>query len=237
MVERLQTPLKGVTFVDLDGTLISGNSMHIFMRRLPQMLLRKGAPGAAISALWQIWLRSFRLRNHRKMKWHLTKIARRHLEESDWEDLADIIARSVNLDVKDLVESRRKIGCLTYLATAAIEEYSLPLCRLLGYEGAIATKFVDNQNDYAEMNGDAKRIGIERLLSEENLRLESFITDHPDDLATAKAYPNLTIVVNPTQKTADQFREVGVTRYLLCEKRLGNRKMIDNSRLNPRAQG
>lgn len=217
MVERLQTPLKGVTFVDLDGTLICGNSMHIFMKRLPRVLMKRHAPGAAMSALWHIWLRSFRLINHRKMKWHLTKTARRHLDESDWEDLAQSIAQSVNPDVRDLVESRRKIGCLTYLATAAIEEYSLPLCRLLGYEGAIATKFADDQNDYAEMNGDAKRIGIEKLLSEENLRLESFITDHPDDLPTAKAYPNLTVVVNPTQKTADQFREVGVTRYLICE--------------------
>ncbi|MDE6479854.1 MAG: haloacid dehalogenase-like hydrolase [Muribaculaceae bacterium] len=217
MVERLQTPLKGVTFVDLDGTLISGNSMHIFMKRLPKILIKRRAPGAAISALWQIWLRSLRLINHSKMKWHLTDIARRHLEESDWEDLAEIIAQEINPDVKDLVESRRKIGCLSYIATAAIEEYSLPLCRLLGYEGAVATKFTDNQGDYEEMSGNVKRNGIEKLLEEENLRLESFITDHPDDLPTAKAYPNLTVVVNPTQKTADQFREVGVTRYLICE--------------------
>ena len=217
MVERLQTPLKGVTFVDLDGTLISGNSMHIFMKRLPRMLMKRRAPGAAISAMWHIWLRSFRLINHSKMKWYLTKTARIHLEDSDWEDLAETIAQSVNPDVKDLVESRRRLGCLTYLATAAIEEYSLPLSRLLGYEGAVATKFTDNQDDYEEMNGDAKRYGIEKLLEEENLRLESFITDHPDDLPTAKAYPYLTVVVNPTQKTADQFREVGVTRYLICE--------------------
>lgn len=217
MVERLQTPLKGVTFVDLDGTLISGNSMHIFMKHLPKMLMKRHAPGAAISALWHIWLRSFRLINHKNMKWNLTKIARRHLEESDWDDLAEIIALSVNPDVKDLVESRRKVGCLTYLATAAIEEYALPLCSLLGYEGAVATKFSDNQNDYEEMNGATKLNGIEQLLEEGHLRLESFITDHPDDLPTAKAYPNLTVVVNPSQKTADQFREVGVTRYLICE--------------------
>ena len=217
MVERLQDKLTGVTFVDLDGSLISGNSMHIFMKRLPGVLMKRRSPGAAISALWNTWLRSLHIISHSSMKWHLTKIARRHLEESDWEDLAEIIARSVNINVKNLVDSRRKLGCLTYLATAAIEEYSLPLSKLLGYEGAVATKFSENQKDYEEMNGDAKRFGIENLLKEKNLRLESFITDHPDDLPTAKAYPNLTVVVNPTQKTADQFREVGVTRYLICE--------------------
>lgn len=217
MVERLQDALKGATIVDLDGSLISGNSMHIFMKRLPGMLMKRRAPGAAISALWQTWLRSLHIISHSSMKWHLTRIARRNLEESDWEELAEIIAQSINTHVKDLVESRRKLGCLTYIATAALEEYTLPIYRLLGYEGAIATRFTDDKTDYEEMKGDAKHQSINQLLANESLRLESFITDHPDDLPTAKAYPNLTVVVNPTQKTADQFREVGVTRYLICE--------------------
>lgn len=215
MVERLQDALKGATFVDLDGSLISGNSMHIFMKRLPRFLMRRRHPGAAISALFQIWLRSLHLTSHSSMKWKLTKIARRHLEESDWENLAEVIAKSINPHVRDLVESRRQLGCQTFIATAALEEYTLPLCQFLGYEGAIATKFTDKKGNYEEMKGHAKHAGIEQLLAKENLRLESFITDHPDDMPTAEAYPFLTIVVNPTQKIADQFREVGVTRYLM----------------------
>lgn len=214
MVERLQAPLTGVTFVDLDGSLIKGNSMHTFMKRLPGLLMKRHSPGAAISALWWTWVRSLRLTSHTNMKWHLTKIARRHLEEEDWGGLAEIIAQSVNAHVIELVASRRERGCQTYIATAALEEYTLPLCRLLGYESAIATKFTDEKADYEEMKGYAKRDGIERFLAEKNLRLESFITDHPDDLPTAKAYPNLTIVVRPTQKVADKFHEAGVTRYL-----------------------
>ncbi len=217
MVERLQEPLKGVTFVDLDGTLISGNSMHIFMKRLPRLLMKRRAPGAATSALWHIMLRRFHLTSHTKMKWHLTKIARRHLTDDDWGGLAELILQSVNTHVKHLVDSRRQLNCLTYIATAAIEEYSIPLCHQLGYDGVIATKFTDSIDEFGEMKGNAKHEAIDNLLTQENLRLESFITDHPDDLPTAKAYPYLTVVINPSQKTADQFREVGVTRYLLCE--------------------
>ncbi len=213
-LKRLQEPLKGVTFVDLDGSLITGNSMHIFMKRLPGMLLKRRAPGAAIGALWWIGLRSMRLISHRNMKWHLTKIARRHLQESDWDHLAEIIAQSINPHVNTFVESHRQLGCLTYIATAALEEYTLSLCRILGYEGAIATRFTDERHAYVEMKGYTKRDGIEQLLETERLRLESFITDHTDDLPTAAVYPGLTIVVNPTQKTAERFHEVGVTRYL-----------------------
>ena len=214
MVERLQGEMKGTTFVDLDGTLLTVNSMHIFMRRLPGMLMKRGAPGGAIGTLWWSWLRSLRLISHRTMKWHLTKTALRHFEESDWEEVAELMVENINRSVADYIESRRSRGCLTYIATAAIEEYTEPLCRLLGYDGILATKFTDDISDYEELNRHAKHEAIERLLQEEQLRLESFLTDHTDDLPTAKAYPLLTILVGASKKTTDEFREAGITRYI-----------------------
>lgn len=218
MVERLQKEMKpsltGVTFVDLDGTLLTVNSMHIFMRNLPRMLMKRGALRASLASLWRIGMRGLHMTDHRTMKWHLTKNARRHLQDSDWEELAARMARHVNTKVKDLIDSRRKRGCITYLATAAMEEYANPLCRLLGYEGVLATKFTDSLEEYEELSRYAKHDSIENLLHEETLRLESFITDHTDDIPTASAYPGLTIVVNPTEKTADEFRSIGVTRYI-----------------------
>lgn len=215
MVERLQEkPLKGATVVDLDGTLIAGNSMHIFMKRLPGMLMKRHAFGGVVSSLLWTWLRSVRLVSHRSMKWHLTKIARRNLEDSDWENMAEQISESLNPRIRDYIETNRQLGCSTYIATAALEEYALPLCCLLGYEGVLATKFSDRIDEYEEMKGYTKRDAIEQLLTQENLRLSSFLTDHTDDLPTAALYPGLSIIVNPTQKTADRFHEAGVTRYL-----------------------
>lgn len=214
MVERLQEPKKGVTFVDLDGTLITANSMRIFMRRLPMLLLKRKAPGGSIAALWWIWLRSVRFVSHRDMKWHLTRLARRYLKDSDWESIAEQISLELDPNVSNFIESLRKLGCLIYIATAAPEEYSIPLSSILGYDGVIATKFSDNPGEYEEIKGYAKHDSIEHLLADEHLRLESFLTDHPDDIPTASAYPGLTIIVHPTKKTAEQFHEVGVTRYL-----------------------
>lgn len=120
----------------------------------------------------------------------------------------------INPKVSDFVESRRNLGCAIYIATAAPEEYSTPLVNLLGFDGVVATKFTDESGDYEEMKGYVKHDSIEHLLAEKRLRLESFLTDHPDDIPTAAAYPGLTIIVNPTKKTAEKFHEVGVTRYL-----------------------
>ena len=67
---------------------------------------------------------------------------------------------------------------------------------------------------YEELSRHAKHEAIERLMQDENLRLESFLTDHTDDLPTAKAYPLLTILVGASEKTANTFREAGVSRYI-----------------------
>lgn len=214
MVERLQEPLKGTTFVDLDGTLLSANSMRIFMKRLPGILFKRRAAGSAVGVLWWNALRALRLISHRRLKWRLTKTARRLLEEEDWENLAEQLARTVNPKVASYIQSRRDLGCLTYIATAAMEEYTLPLCRILGYDGVIATQFTENLSDYEEMNRHTKHDAIENLLKEKELRLESFLTDHKDDLPTAKAFPNLTILVGASPKTVREFHQAGITRYL-----------------------
>ncbi len=214
MVERLQETLSAATIVDLDGTLISGNSMHIFMKRLPGLLMKRHSPKGVISTLWWTALRSLRLVSHKNMKWHLTKIARKHLQQEDWEWLAEVIAQSINPIIKDKIDARRQRRCRTYIATAALEEYSLPLCRALGYDGVIATTFNERKGDYREMKGEAKRDAIMQMLEEKMLIPESFFTDHPDDLPMAKVYPSLTIVVNPTRKIEEKFRAIGVTRFL-----------------------
>ncbi len=214
MVQRLQGGLKEVTLVDLDGTLLSANSMHIFMRRLPLILIRRGHLGAAIESLRWVVLRSLRLVSHRTMKWHLTKIARRYLQGSDWENLAGNLLMSINQKVRDYIQSRRERGHLTYIVTAAMEEYALPICSRIGFDGVLATKFTERLSDYGELNRNAKLDAIEKLLHDHQLHLESFLTDHVDDLPTASAHPHVTILVGASDETTEEFRKAGVCRFL-----------------------
>lgn len=214
MVERFQEYAKGATFVDLDGTLLITNSMHVFMRRMPWTLLCRRSLGACIASLWWMAMRSARVISHRSMKWHLTRIAARHYMDSDWKKLAEKLAKYVNPRVREYVEAPRLKNCAVYIATAAPEEYAIPLSRVLGYDGAIATRLSEKKSDYTEMRGREKLDGISALLEKEGLRLESFLTDHYDDIPTASAYPGFTILVNPSRRMADIFRHSGVTRYL-----------------------
>lgn len=209
------TNTTGATFVDLDGTLLKGNSLRIFMKRLPGTLLRRHAPAASVASLWWMTIRLLRLIDHKGMKWHLTKIARNELLEEDWEYMAESMLENVNPQVKEYLEAPCREKCKKYIATAAPEEYALPLSRLLGLDGVVATKYAEEKSDYEEMRGLAKYEGIENLMQKERLRMESFLTDHYDDMPTARAYPGLTILVNPTRKMQALFHHIGVTRYLV----------------------
>ena len=192
-----------------------GNSLKMFMKRLPGVLLKRQAFAAAFAALWWMGWRSVRLVSHRNMKWRLTKMARTHLLEEDWDAMAEKMLEKVNPAVSDFVSSPSRANCRKYIATAAPEEYSMPLSRLLGYDGVVATRFSDDKSEYEEMRGLQKLEGIQSLMLEKNLRLESFLTDHYDDIPTAREYPGLTILVNPTRKMQSIFHNIGVTRYLL----------------------
>lgn len=215
MVERLQEMTDtGATFVDLDGTLLKGNSMRIFMKRLPWLLMRRHAPGAAALSLWWMGWRITRLVSHRSMKWRLTRLARRHLAADDWEELAGRMLCSLNPAVEEYMDAPARARCRRYIATAAMEEYVAPLCRMLGYDGAVATVFTDDPGEYEEMRGSVKRDAVVALIESERLRLESFLTDHSDDLPLASVFPRLTILVNPSRRMLRLFRNVGASRYL-----------------------
>lgn len=214
MDEKLQNTLKGATFVTLDYTLIETDSLKIFKRRLIPTLLKRHAPLSAFRTLWCMARSGLHLMSRPHLKWVLTREARINFTEEDWEDIANAIAEKISPLVKAYTDSRLGRGCDVYIATAALEEYALPLSRKLGYDGAIATVFTDDFNDYKEMRGQTKLEEIQKMMQENHLRLESFITDNTDDLPTATEYPKFTILANPARKTAERFGHIGTTRYL-----------------------
>lgn len=200
--------------MDLDGTLLNGNSLKIFMRHLPGVLVKRNAWMPALASIWWMGQRILRLVSHKKMKWHLCNIARRHLLEKDWESMAERMLGYVSPMVEAYLSGPANKECRKYIATAAMEEYALPLGRKLGFDGVLATRYSEDEANYEEMRGIKKREGIEGILNKKRLRMESFLTDHSDDLPTASAFPLQTILVNPSCKSLEIFRNAGITRVL-----------------------
>lgn len=214
MVKGLQKPLRPLCVTDLDGTLLAGNSMKRFMRWLPGELWRR-KPGRACEALWWIALRGARLVSHKRMKWHLGRIAGLSLSASDWQRFAsEALLPMLNPGITELIRGLQEKGTTVCIASAAMEDYVAPLCRLLGYDHHLATPHSTHLADYAELRGARKLRAIENLASEKDLFVSMFLTDHADDLPTAAAYPAESIIVNPSPQSDTIFADAGIKRRL-----------------------
>ncbi len=214
MVERLQKPLIPLCVVDLDGTLLTGNSMKLLMRWLPKELWRKRMPLKAAQASYWIALRGARLVSHRRMKWHLARIANRSLSDDDWSRFAASLLQAVNPAVMAHIASQKSKGACICVASAAMSEYVEPFSSMAGIDKQLSTPFTERYSDYTELRGTRKLQAIHNLLASGGYRISSFLTDHSDDLPTAAAYPAETLLVNPSAASAARFSEAGITNRL-----------------------
>lgn len=215
MVEGLQEPLKPLCVVDLDGTLLTCNSMKQLMRWLPSELWRKRRILSAAEALWWIGLRATKAISHRRMKWHLGKIARRALSKDDWQRFASTtLLPMLDPKVADHIKNMRQKGALVCIASAAMEDYVEPIRSQLGYEHQLSTPHSGRFADYTEIRGYRKLETILKLSTDNSLVVCEFLTDHADDLPTAMAYPDITLLVNPQPSSLLRFTEAGITRRL-----------------------
>lgn len=203
MVEGF-SPINTV-FVDLDGTMIKGNSMKLFMVWLPLRLLKKRRFPDFLRTVSWIALRAARLTSHKRMKWNLTRIARTHLSDSDWNSIATRVLTHVNPDVDIFISKEKRNGARICLATAAPEEYASIIAETLDMEYCLATVFTPYFSDYSENKGDIKLDAIQDLMTNENLDMSAFLTDHHDDLPVMKAFPEQTILISPSRKTRTRF--------------------------------
>lgn len=215
MVEGLQEPLKPLCVVDLDGTLLTGNSMKQLMCWLPAELWRKGRILGAAEALLWIGLRAAKTISHRRMKWHLGKIAHRALSKDDWQRFASTaLLPMLDPKVADHLNSMRQKGAIVCIASAAMEDYVEPIRIQLGYEHQLSTPHTDRFADYTEVRGCRKLETILKLSTDNSLVVCEFLTDHADDLPTAMEFPDITLLVNPQPSSLLRFNEAGITRRL-----------------------
>ena len=186
---------KKLVVVDLDGTLLRGNSLHIYiMSGIRALWRRKSLPKLSRLAA-VIALRRLRLISHRQMKWTALRLipADDYLLQEDFRKRAD---KSLNANVNELLNQYRANGFSILLATAAADTY-VPL---IWHGDMLATRIADNP-EHAEMRGTAKRDAVLRYAAHHGMTLQAVITYHSDDLPLLMAGAAENIVVSPDAAT------------------------------------
>lgn len=205
----------GLTVVDLDGTYIAGNSLHIYLRTAFVHHLRHGqfCRTARIAAL--LAMRAAHLISHVDMK------RRALLAAGDGEALlrkfSARIEAIVRRDVQTFLKYRRACGDVILLATAAPDFY---VGRVWPDSDFVATAFSGGLMA-EECRGEAKLDAVRRFMIRRGLnRLNYVLTDSLDDAPLMKfnaATGGTNILVAPDSRSLRFFRELEPTQFLFIE--------------------
>lgn len=183
--------------VDLDGTLVECNTLHVMLR-----LGLRHAPlvnRAAIAML--IVARRLRLISHETMKYKALALTGRSAAITD--KFVVYVESHRSARVASILEERKKAGDRILLASAAASSY-IPLI----WDG----EFLASPDGGPDLRGRSKVRAVEQWLDDNNLEIGMFITDHFHDLPLALATRNRggeVVIVNPTPKSAKIFAENG----------------------------
>lgn len=180
--------------VDLDGTLCLRNTFNIFLRQLIYAH-RLRLPRLVELCAW-MGARKLRMISHARMKRHILE---RFCPPSATlvDTVVDTVERHANPEVVRLVDTCRRKGYATILATAAPEAYAGAIARRFGFDYCIATPQPAGDKAWGEARGDAKRDAVVRLVKENSLTLDIAVSDHADDMPLLEAATTAILVELP----------------------------------------
>jgi phosphoserine phosphatase len=180
MVTRQQNALKSAMIIDLDGTYIQGNTLHIYLRCAIHYHFRHFRPLRALRIMALLAQRRLHLITHVDMKFRALELAGRdHMLLSYFGMKA---AALVHPRVEQLRHEYAELGGQVLLATAAADFYIPHL-----WTGDYVATRMDRNPNRRECRGNEKLRRVQEWLDEHHARMAVVITDHQDDLPLLRA--------------------------------------------------
>ena len=189
MVEGRETK---ITVIDLDGTLVRGNTLHIYILSALRESLRCHRWGFVTRCLGVLLLRRMRLVSHVSMKRKI--LPRIDVTDALRQRFVREVDRRRRVSVMSIAEASRTAGDTVVLATAAPEVY-VPWI----WDG----EFVASPNDSTwECRGLAKVAALRATYKDFDARLRMIVTDHEDDLPLLMLPAPEKLLISPTPRTS-----------------------------------
>ena len=202
-----------VIIVDLDGTLLDGNSFTLYTKWLLRKSLSRMRLDATLPLLMAIALRKGRLRTHAQAKQAIMRIAERILKEKDYEEFIRSLSTKFRPEVTFLISQARKRSLPVCLATAAPKDYSVMLGRMLRLDAVVATPLPPKGEEIKECRGDVKREMVEELCDIRGWQPAITLTDHYDDIPLmlwTTSCGGKNVLIEPSDTTRDMVAKAGI---------------------------
>ncbi|MDE6278028.1 MAG: haloacid dehalogenase-like hydrolase [Muribaculaceae bacterium] len=162
--------------LDLDGTYVRGNTLHIYIRCGLRDMWRRRRIVPLAKCMLLLAARKLHLVSHRKMKFDIFGLIEPTKELQ--EDFEERVWKRESPEILELVTEYHDKGYCVLLATAAPAQY-VPLIWGADY---VATDMDERTNPgRVECRGEEKLRRVEEYASARGLRLKAAITDDAKD--------------------------------------------------------
>lgn len=194
--------------VDVDGTVIRGNSMREMMRFMLTDGVASGNLPVAAKVARHLLLRRLRVITHREMKHPIHLLALSFMADSD--RMRRFMARlmtKIHPGVMSLLTDLKRRGVKLLLATAAPDIYVAALAEALGADGYTATPHASTLEGYIENRGEEKLVRAQRYAADRGWRIGCVVTDHKDDMPLLLLQGVRRVLVAPDSALCHHLRE------------------------------
>ncbi len=194
--------------VDLDGTLICGNTLRMYMKYCIISYMHSFRIGRLLRMVVAIILRGCRISTHIQMKRNIMTLTTDLNDDKHINEFVDKVFVNINTAVESDLKSLQSTGHPVYLATAAPEIYSTVIASRINAAGVVATPFPSKKFEWQETRGDEKLSKVKKLLDINEHKIWRVYTDHHDDLPIVTNAIE-TILVNPSKKSVEKVVKSG----------------------------
>lgn len=189
------SPIYPLTVVDLDGTYVCRNTLHIYIMCGMRRMLAETRLMRLAKCMMLLAGRKLKLISHVKMKFGIFKL----IDSSDPKLRCDFTAKvtaAINPAVKEIVDRADHV----LLATAAPATY-IPWI----WDGDFVATDMNDNPLMIECRGEEKLRRVEDYISKQGrMEIRMLLTDHKDDLPLIHASLN-TLMVNPKDKSLHPY--------------------------------
>ena len=203
---------KKTIIIDLDGTFVSVNTFHKWMKFLFIEELKKLHLISMINILKIVYLRYFKRIDHATMKYMILEISEQNINQMQIDCFVDSLDTYIHTTLSNSVKDK---SAITILATAAPLFYAQSIKDKYRFDFVLATPGTDT-SVWEENIREIKRKNIISLYQNQHLKQEDSIlyTDHHDDIYLMR-YVSLTYLVNADSKTIDLVQNENINFKLL----------------------
>lgn len=205
---KVETKLdKQIKIIDLDGTFVSVNTFHEWMKFLFMQTLKKFQCISSLKILLVIALRYTKRIDHAKMKYMILQISENITTQKQIQNFVTQLNPYVHQNLLGIVQDSDTV---TILATAAPLLYAKNIKEMYGFNFVLATPSTTD-TPWQENIRTHKAKNIQTLFMQHHWKIEqaTLYTDHYDDMPLMKLV-SFTCLINASNKTKQKVENAHI---------------------------